>query len=146
MMMTLSTMLRPDLLFTKAGQPVVVVEAKARPVSREFEIPVRQQLKRFSVSTGSPWALLVDPKDTWLFHSRDMEHPVTRLSTEDFLGEAFPARPHGTRPQAIGEQVLLLAVNRLVPQLQTRRDFLRRHPELQEFAREVADSEATSAP
>lgn len=126
-------MLKPDLLFAKAGHPIIAVEAKSRPVSRDFESAVHRQLQVYSTQLGTRWALLVDPREIRIFK---LTKPFASLSTEEFLSEAFPSRPG-----VIGEQTLLLAVNRLLPKLSHRRDFLRRHPELEELASDLVDAE-----
>lgn len=129
---------RPDMLFSKSGKPIAVVEAKARPLSRDFETIVRRQLTSYSTQIGTPWALLVDPQDTYVFRSDDMHRPVARLATAEVLGEVF-----ANRPSAIGDQVILVALDRVVPRLKSRSEFLQRHPELVEFAEAVSGAEST---
>jgi hypothetical protein len=131
---------QPDMMFSRFGKPVLVVEAKGRPVTRDFEPIVRRQLNAYSTETGAPWAILVDPQDTWIFKSHHTE-PIARLATTDVLGEAL-----SDRPTIVGEQVILIALDRVVPNLKDRGDFLRRHPELREFADAVAGAESTSHP
>jgi len=132
---------RADMRFSRSGKPIVAVEAKARPVTQAFESTVRQQLNAYSTQIGAPWALLADPQDTWVFRSRDMQ-PIARLSTAEMLEEAALS----ISPNVVGEQVILTALDRVVPQLMNRPDFLRRHPELVEFAHAVAGAESTFDP
>lgn len=132
---------RPDIVFSKSGKPIAAVEAKARPVSRDFQTTVWRQLSAYSTQMGAPWALLVDPQETYIFRSPDMQQPVARLQTSEVLGEAFTNRP-GT----VGEQVILVALDRVVPRLKSRPEFLQRHPELTEFADALAGAESTFDP
>lgn len=129
------------MIFSREGRPVVAVEAKARPLSRDFERTVKRQLGSYSTEIGTPWVLLVDPENTYVFRSQEMDQPVARLSTAEVLGEAF-----SDRPNAIGEQIILVALDRVVPQLKGRRQLLRDHPELQAFADAVAGAESTFDP
>jgi len=128
-------MFRPDLVLTKAGRPMATVEAKARPLSGAFETAALRQLQVFSSEVGSPWALLVDPKEMRIYNK---EKRVARLSTEEILRDVFPVAP-----KVVGEQTLLVAVNRWLGGLSRRRDFLTRHPELGEFVRDVEDAVAS---
>lgn len=130
---------RPDMLFSKSGRPVAVVEAKAYPLVTQFERTARQQLATYSTQVGTPWVVLVDPKQTYVYSARDMERPIAQLSTEELLVEAFPSRPH-----IVGEQVILVALDRLVPHLRERQQFLRKHPELTDFADALAGAESTT--
>lgn len=126
-------MFEPDLLLSKEGRPIVVVEAKARPISPDFEPAVSRQLEAYSTEIGTRWALLVDPKNTRIFR---LNQPIAVLSTEEILGQAFPIQP-----SIIGEQTLLIAVDRWLHDLPNHDDVLRRYPMLKEFASELVGAD-----
>ncbi len=130
-----SSPLKPDLILTKAGRPIAVVEAKTRPVSRDFEPAVYRQLQVFSTDVGTPWAILVDPKDTRIFLRNQ---PFIVLSTEEVLSTAFTSRP-----KVVGERTLLVALDHWFHELPRRPDLLRQHPKLEEFAHAIAGAEST---
>ena len=125
-------MFEPDLLLIKDGRPLVVVEAKTRPISPDFESAVCQPLQAYSTEIGSRWALLIDPKAARIFHDNK---PVETLSTEEILGK--PGKPLASGPRVIGEQTLLIAADQWLHELPHRDDVLRYHPKLQEFASEL---------
>ncbi len=127
-------MFRPDLVILKEGRPLVVVEAKARPIPRRFEDAVLRQLGTYATTCSTPWSILVDPEKTTIFRSEDMTRPWTVLSTGELLQATdFP------QSSVVGERVLLRAVDRWVHGLPTRREILTRHPELTAFAKDLTD-------
>jgi hypothetical protein len=77
--------------------------------------------------TSSPWSILVDPDRTTIFRNNEFTKPFFVLSTGEVLGTAK------MRSEAIGERVLLEAVNRWVHELPRHREVLERHPELRDF-------------
>jgi hypothetical protein len=126
-------MFKPDLVFSKAGRPIAVIEAKTRPIPTEFETAVYRQLESYVTEVGSPWALLVDPVRTHIFRQNK---PFMSLPTEEVLREVWPSLP-----KAIGEQTLLLAFSHWLPELSRHRNQLQRHPKLKDFAAEVEGAE-----
>lgn len=126
-------MIKPDLVFLKQGKPIAVVEAKGRPVPPSFQNAVRQQLLSYVTATSSPWSILVDPEQTTIFRSYEVNRPWTTLSTGEVLQTA------AIRSEAVGERVLLEAVIRWVHGLSRHREILDRHPELREFVKDLSD-------
>lgn len=128
-------MARPDLVLTKNGRTVAVVEAKRLPVTPAFKTPVRIQIETFAREAGAPWALLIDPHETQVFKHTQL---LTCFPTEEVLKEVYPSPP-----DIVGELTLIITIDRLLHDLSLRREFLARHPELEELARDVADAEST---
>ena len=124
---------RPDLVFMRQGKPVAVVEAKGRPVPSSFADAVRHQLRHYATATSSPWSILVDPDRTTIFRSHELTRPWASFSTREVL------RTANIPPDAVGERVLLEAIDRWVHELPRHREILDRHPELQEFVEDMSD-------
>jgi type I site-specific restriction endonuclease len=125
-------MSRADLVVFKRGQPIAVVEAKARPVSPRFQQAVLRQLRTFATDTGSRWSILVDPDRLTIFRGTDMTQPWVSLSTGEVL------RPTTfSRSGVVGERVLLEVVDRWLHDLPTQGETLQQHPELRDFVKDV---------
>ena len=127
-------MFRADLVAFREGRPIVVVEAKGRPVQARFHRPVVEQLSTFSTSVNSPWLFLVDPQTTQVFRSIDGTRPVATISTREILQEEMP-----NQMNVIGEKTLLFAFDRWLLSLPQRTAFFGRHPELQDLAKDLSN-------
>ncbi len=96
-----------DLVLLEHGQPLVVVEAKARPVPRAFKSSVLAQLRYFASKTGSRWSLLADPETIRIYQEPELDQPVAEIATQDLL------RTVGlSSVEVVGEGVLLMALDR----------------------------------
>ena len=133
-------MSRADLVVFKQGQPVAVVEAKARPVSPPFQQAVLRQLRTFATHTGSRWSILVDPDRMAIFRGTDMTQPWVSLSTREVL---LPSSI--SRSGVVGERVLLEAVDRWLHDLPTQPETLQQHPALRDFVKDLSDGITTSS-
>jgi Type I restriction enzyme R protein N terminus (HSDR_N) len=124
---------KADLVALREGKPLVVVEAKRRPVPPSFREAVLQQLKDYGEATQSRWLLLADPRSVDIYRNDELEGPKATLDTREILDST-----ELSSVSIIGESILLLAIERWMRALRQSSLFASRHPELTDFVRDVA--------
>jgi hypothetical protein len=131
--------IRPDLIVSKDGKPLVVVEAKGRKVGKEFRGAVKRQLQEYARLTGAEWAILADPGHVYIYRADSFEHPTGSLGIREI-------RPREDRlREPLGEHGVLLAVERWLHKIsQPGTDLGRTKPELKDLADSLAGSDQYS--
>lgn len=114
------------------SRPLVVVEAKDRALRPQFREPLIQQLHSYSTECNSRWFLVVDPEKTSVYRTADRQ-PVASLSTGEIVNDEI-----GSQLGVVGEQTLLLAVDKWLHDRPSLRRFADRYPDLQEFVTDVS--------
>lgn len=102
-------MLVADLVALKQGRPLLLVEAKGRPVEGEFWEPVQEQMRELAKLSGSDWFVLADPDTIRIYEGADLRK-VAEIPTEDVL-----AATGISRPEFLGQRLLLVALDRWLP-------------------------------
>ncbi len=95
-----------DLVLLQDGHPVIIVEAKSRPIPHDFERAVREQVRMFAGHTGSQWSILIDPVTTMIFQGERTHEPLATIPTEEIIELA------DLSSKIVGERLLLIAVRR----------------------------------
>ncbi|CCF84211.1 hypothetical protein [Nitrolancea hollandica] len=120
-----------DLVLLQDGHPVVVVEAKPRPIPPDFERAVRAQVRMFAGQTGSQWSILADPVTTMIFQGEHTNEPLATIPTKEIIESA------DLHLEIVGERLLLIAIRRWLRSLPQEEQFLKRFPELAGFVQTV---------
>jgi hypothetical protein len=131
--------MHPDLVVSKDGKAVAVVEAKGSKVGREFRAAVKRQLQEYARLAGAEWAILADPGHVYVYRADSFEHPQGSLAIREI-------RAVGDRPrEPLGEHGVLLTVERWLHRIsQPGSDFDRTNPELKDLAESLAGSDTYS--
>jgi len=124
----------PDRVFYVGSRPLVVVEAKDRALRPQFRESLIQQLHAYSTDCNSPWFLVVDSERTSVYRTAG-RRPVATLSTGEIVRDEI-----GSKLDVVGEQTLLLAVDKWLNDRRSLGRFADRYPELQEFVSDVSSA------
>jgi hypothetical protein len=127
---------KADLVALHEGRPLVLVEAKGRPVSADFRNAVLQQLKSYGEATQSRWLLLADPQSVDIYRQDALDAPQATLATKEIVESA-----ELSGVATIGGRILLLAIERWLRALGQAPHFTRNHPELKDFVHDVAGAD-----
>jgi hypothetical protein len=134
--------LRLDLVYFKNGRPIIVVEAKRRPIPPEFRAPVLEQLRMYSLRLKSEWSLLIDPESARIYKGEALNESAAEIATARVLEAAGIERT-----DAVGEALLLLAVRRWLARIAEGseigtdglpREFIEAVRDTEEYAQEYA--------
>jgi hypothetical protein len=127
---------KADLVAMHEGRPLVLVEAKGRPVPESFRNAVLEQLKSYGAATQSRWLLLADPRSIDIYRQDALDAPQATLATDEIVESAALSKV-----SSIGERILLLAIERWLRELGQGPHFTSKHPELRDFVHDVAEAD-----
>lgn len=128
------------ILRSERGDPIVVVEAKGRPIPQLFSEIRRLQIEMSVRDTRSTWSLLIDPVSARIEQHTGSTAERVQIPTAEILSAAGLSDT-----DVVGRQVLLLAAERWLRSLRTSSTFVRRYPGLIHLAQEIEHADRLSA-
>ena len=129
-----------DLVLLKEGRPIIVVEAKGRPIPPAFHDAVREQIRFYAQRTESRWSVLVDPASMRVYKGSAVDAPVVEMPTIELLKAVGIGSEY-----RVGEQLLLTAVDRWLRTLADPSSTGKHDPRLYELADDMQSVDEVTA-